>query len=222
MGLYKINVQAEEDLNRIWRRGVRDFGEEQADKYYFAFFTRFEAIADNPNLYPAVEREEGYRRSVCGVDSIYYLVNHEGVEIMRILGQQDIDEWSREGIVEYLGETADVRPYLTNCSVFVLPSAYREGIPRTILEAMSTGRAVITTDAPGCADPVIEGETGFVVPVRNPGKLCEAMTRFVENPELIDRMGQASRDRAVSDFDVRRINTILLRKMSLLAADEVL
>ena len=138
------------------------------------------------------------------------------------VSQQDIDEWSREGIVEYLGETADVRPYLTNCSVFVLPSAYREGIPRTILEAMSTGRAVITTDAPGCADPVIEGETGFVVPVRNPGKLCEAMTRFVENPELIDRMGQASRDRAVSDFDVRRINTILLRKMSLLAADEVL
>ena len=93
MGLYKINVQAEEDLNRIWRRGVRDFGEEQADKYYFAFFTRFEAIADNPNLYQAADEHEGYRRSVCGVDSIYYLVTHEGVEIMRILGQQDIDEW---------------------------------------------------------------------------------------------------------------------------------
>ncbi|WP_217353838.1 glycosyltransferase family 4 protein [Ruegeria arenilitoris] len=138
------------------------------------------------------------------------------------VSQRDIDEWSREGIVEYLGETADVRPYLAKCSVFVLPTAYREGIPRATLEAMSTGRAVITSDAPGCADPVIDGETGYVIPVRSPDKLCEAMARFVENPELIVKMGQASRDRAVSDFDVRRINTILLGKMGLLADGEAL
>lgn len=136
------------------------------------------------------------------------------------VGQRELDAWAREGVIEYLGETADVRPYLTDCSVFVLPSAYREGIPRTILEAMSTGRAVVTSDAPGCADPVIEGKTGFVVPVRSPVELSTAMARFVEDPELVVRMGQASRKRAEAAFDVKIVNMILLRKMGLLGADE--
>lgn len=93
-GIIQTERQAEEDLNRIWRRGVKDFGEAQADKYYHAFFIRFDELAHNPFLYPAVEElREGYRRSVCGVDSIYYQITHDGIEIMRILGQQDIDEW---------------------------------------------------------------------------------------------------------------------------------
>ncbi|SMX40572.1 N, N'-diacetylbacillosaminyl-diphospho-undecaprenol alpha-1,3-N-acetylgalactosaminyltransferase [Ruegeria arenilitoris] len=129
------------------------------------------------------------------------------------IGQREIDEWTREGVIEYLGETSDVRPYLAACSIFVLPSAYREGIPRTILEAMSSGRAVITSDAPGCADPVINGETGYVVPVRNPEALSRAMASFVESPDLVARMGLASRKRAEDSFDVRRINAILLGKM---------
>lgn len=129
------------------------------------------------------------------------------------IGQREIDAWTREGVIEYLGETSDVRPYLAACSVFVLPSAYREGIPRTILEAMSTGRAVITSDAPGCADPVLEAETGFVVPVRNPVELSRAMASFVENPTQIASMGQAARRRAEDAFDVHRINSILLGKM---------
>ncbi len=136
------------------------------------------------------------------------------------VGQKEIDAWTREGVVEYLGETTDVRPYLADCSVFVLPSAYREGIPRTILEAMSSGRAVVTSDAPGCADPVLQGETGFVVPMRNPQALSQAMARFLENPDLILDMGSAARSRAESVFDVRRVNTILLRKMGLLAPTE--
>ncbi|WP_298935020.1 glycosyltransferase family 4 protein [uncultured Ruegeria sp.] len=138
------------------------------------------------------------------------------------VGQREIDTWTREGVVEYLGETTDVRPYLKDCSVFVLPSAYREGIPRTILEAMSTGRAVVTTDAPGCSDPVIEGETGFVVPMRNPQALSKAMAKFLDQPDLISQMGQAARIRAEAVFDVRRVNTILLRKMGLLRQQEQL
>ncbi|WP_211198608.1 glycosyltransferase family 4 protein [Ruegeria haliotis] len=138
------------------------------------------------------------------------------------VGQREIDGWTREGVVEYLGETTDVRPYLKECSVFVLPSAYREGIPRTILEAMSTGRAVVTTNAPGCADPVIEGKTGFVVPMRSPQELSQAMARFLDDPELIRGMGQASRLQAEAVFDVRRVNTILLRKMGLLGQHEQL
>ena len=91
---YKISEDAKTDLIRIYRRGVRDHGEAQADKYYDAFFDRFEQLAEQPYLYPAVDNiRAGYRRSVCGVDSIYYRIEDDTVEIMSILGQQDTDGW---------------------------------------------------------------------------------------------------------------------------------
>jgi len=92
MANYKLSLAAEEDLYRIWLRGVREFGEAQADKYYNAFIERFEQIAEQPYLYQPVDYiREGYRRSVCGVDSIYYRINDDIVEIMHIIGQQDIE-----------------------------------------------------------------------------------------------------------------------------------
>lgn len=88
---YKLTPQAEQDLRRIYTRGVREFGEGRADQYFWAFFERFENIAQNPKLYPAVDHiREGYRRSVCGVDSIYYRINDDNIaEIMTIIGRQD-------------------------------------------------------------------------------------------------------------------------------------
>ena len=81
------------DLARIYWRGVKEFGERQADRYYEALTLRFEVIAEAPYKYPAVDHiREGYRRSVCGVDNIYYRVNDEVVEIMRVLGRQDAGE----------------------------------------------------------------------------------------------------------------------------------
>ncbi|WP_299147639.1 glycosyltransferase family 4 protein [uncultured Tateyamaria sp.] len=127
---------------------------------------------------------------------------------------QEVEAWEAEGVIEYLGETPDVRPHLTVCSVFVLPS-YREGVSRTVLEAMSTGRAVITSDAPGCAEPVDEGVTGYIVPVRNADRLADAMARFVQDPDLAVRMGAAGRARAAARFDVARVNTILMAKLGL-------
>jgi len=91
MGRYKLSNDAEADLIRIHQRGVREFGEAQADQYFQEFFRRFEELACNPLLYPAVDNiRTGYRRSVCGVDSIYYRISGEDVEIMRILGRQDL------------------------------------------------------------------------------------------------------------------------------------
>jgi len=91
MGNYKLSKSAKADLKRIYRRGKIKHGEAQADKYYAAFITRFEQLAEQPNLYQAVDHiRKGYRRSVCGVDSIYYIVNGDTVEIMNVLGQQDI------------------------------------------------------------------------------------------------------------------------------------
>jgi len=76
------------------------------------------------------------------------------------IAQEQLDQWAEEGVIEYLGETDDVRPFVGNASVHVLPS-YREGTPRLVLEAMSMGRPIITTDAPGCRETVIDGRNGF-------------------------------------------------------------
>jgi toxin ParE1/3/4 len=94
MANYRISEDAKADLRRIYRRGVREYGEALADKYYDALFDRFEQLSKQPYSYQAVDEiREGYRRSVCGVDSIYYRVNNDTVEIMSIWGQQDVEDW---------------------------------------------------------------------------------------------------------------------------------
>lgn len=94
MANYKLTPQAEEDLQRIYAHGIREFGEVKADKYFWVFFEQFEKIAQNPNAYPSVQHlRTGYHRSVCGVDSIYYRIRHDGIaEIMTIIGRQDIHD----------------------------------------------------------------------------------------------------------------------------------
>lgn len=87
----------------------------------------------------------------------------------------DIQPYIDDGSIEYPGEVKDPVEYYQQSSVFVLPSYYREGLPRTILEAMACGRAVITTDWPGCREPIIHGENGFLVPIKNCTKLAERM-----------------------------------------------
>lgn len=96
MASYRLSNQAALDLERIYRRGLREFGEQQADGYFARLFEQFESIAEHPLLSQAVEHiRPGYRRRVCGVDSIYYRVIERGeaVEIVAIIGQQDIDAW---------------------------------------------------------------------------------------------------------------------------------
>lgn len=94
MASYKLTENAELDLIRIHQRGVLVFGERRADKYYWTFFDRFEQIAKQPMAYLAVaDIRPGYRRSVCGVDSIYYRIDGDQVVIAAIIGQQDIDSW---------------------------------------------------------------------------------------------------------------------------------
>lgn len=92
MANYKISNTAKEDLIRIHRYGVRRFGEKQADKYFNALFHSFEKIAKNPFAYEAVDHiKEGYRRCVSGVDSIYFRIKDEVVEIITIIGKQDLE-----------------------------------------------------------------------------------------------------------------------------------
>lgn len=128
--------------------------------------------------------------------------------------QQELDTWIEEGTLNYLGKLTDVRPAISNCSVYVLPS-YREGTPRTVLEAMSMGRAIITTDAPGCRETVIDNENGFLVPVKSVDTLVVAMKKLIDNPELIKEMGQRSREIAEEKYDVNKVNAIMLWEMGI-------
>ena len=125
------------------------------------------------------------------------------------LTREELDELIRCG-VEYKGFLADVRPAIAACSVYVLPS-YREGTPRSVLEAMAMGRAIVTTDAPGCRETVIDGENGLLVPPRDADALYRAMLRFVDEPELTAAMGRASESIAREKYEVGRINAKLLR-----------
>lgn len=125
----------------------------------------------------------------------------------------EVESW--RGTVEYLGQADDVRPFLRDASVYVLPS-YREGTPRTVLEALATGRPVVTTDAPGCRETVSEGVNGYLVPVSDPSSLARAMERFLTRPELIRRMGRRSRQLSEAKYDVHEVNRTLLRSMGLL------
>ncbi len=93
MGNYRLTEEAKADLIRIHHYGIRIFGENQADLYYMAFFDQFEKISDNPYQYQSVDSiRKGYRRCVCGADSIYFRIHGNTVEIMSIIGRQDIDK----------------------------------------------------------------------------------------------------------------------------------
>jgi len=130
------------------------------------------------------------------------------------LSKTDLDKWQHEGIIEYLGSTDDVRPFIRNANIYVLPS-YREGIPRTTLEAMSMGRPVVTTDAPGCRETVINGENGFLVPVKDSNSLAATLEKFILQPELIERMGKRSREIAIEKYDVQKVNAVIMESMGL-------
>lgn len=133
----------------------------------------------------------------------------------RSLDKDVILSWEREGSITWHGPTDDVRPFIKDATVFVLPS-YREGTPRTALESMSMGRPIITTDAPGCRETVIDGKNGFLVPVKDVEKLVEAMEKFIVDPSLALTMGKESRLLAERKFDVHQVNNRILQILGLI------
>jgi glycosyltransferase involved in cell wall biosynthesis len=130
------------------------------------------------------------------------------------LKPEELQPFIDDGSVEYFGEQFDVLPYLARCSVFVLPS-YREGTPKSNLEAMSCGRAVITTDAPGCRETVEDGVNGFLVPVRDADAVREKMEWCLDHPEQTAAMGRRGRAVVERDFDVNKVNAVICETMGL-------
>ncbi|WP_168389519.1 glycosyltransferase family 4 protein [Acinetobacter indicus] len=129
--------------------------------------------------------------------------------------QQELDQWVASNTLNYWGKLSDVRPAIAESSVYVLPS-YREGTPRTVLEAMAMGRAIITTDAPGCRETVTDGDNGFLVEVKSVESLVKAMEKLILQPELIAKMGSRSREIALHKYDVYQVNAHMMQEMGLI------
>lgn len=136
------------------------------------------------------------------------------------VSREELDGWVRSGAIEYLGRLDDVRPALCTCTVYVLPS-YREGTPRSVLEALATGRPVITTDAPGCRETVLYPESpgpdgrrrcanGWLVPIADAKALAAAMLDLSDPSTDLAALAVSSRRHAECKYDVRKVNATLL------------
>lgn len=160
-----------------------------------------------------------YIKAACYVKTIYpessfYLVgpiDNSDSSIDIELFNKAIDD----GVVHFEGKAEDVRPYIHNSRIFVLPSYYPEGIPRSILEAMSMGRPVITTDVPGCRETVINGLNGFLIPKKDVNTLAQKMLWMIEHQKEVKNMGKQSRLICEEKFNVNKVNQFMLKKIDL-------
>ena len=130
------------------------------------------------------------------------------------LQQTELNDLISSNIIHYPGHVNNVKDWIADSHVFVLPS-YREGVPRSTQEAMAIGRAIITTDVPGCRETVVDGINGFLVPRWNADVLAEKMIYFIENPEQICIMGNESHKIAVEKFDADKVNRRLIKILGL-------
>ncbi len=128
-----------------------------------------------------------------------------------VISQTDFDHWQSEGVVTWLGEVADVRPTVAKADVVVLPSYYREGIPRSLLEGAAMGKPLITTDAVGCREVVDNNVNGLLVPVKDAEALAQAMMRMIEDPKMRQRMGKTGREKVLREFDERIVIEKILK-----------
>lgn len=131
------------------------------------------------------------------------------------IGEAELADWINEGVVEYGGAVSDVRQAIAACHVFVLPSYYREGIPKTLLEALSMGRPIITSLTPGCRETVCEGLNGLLIPARDAQALVSAELELMADKEKLTSYGRESRALAERNFDVNLVVKQLLGIMTL-------
>ncbi len=118
--------------------------------------------------------------------------------------QDQIETWKQEGVVELLGQCGDMTTLFSQAHIVALPS-YREGFPKVLIEAAACGRAIVTTDVPGCRDAIIPDETGLLVPAKDATALANAIQRLILDTELRQRMGKAGRQLAEERYDIRQV-----------------
>jgi glycosyltransferase involved in cell wall biosynthesis len=135
----------------------------------------------------------------------FQLLGPVGVDNPSAISRTDVEGWERENIVEYLGEANDVRPLVAAADCVVLPS-YREGVPRTLMEASAMGRPIVATDVPGCREVVAHGDNGFLCEVRNAGSLATELERMLSlSREERAAMAQRGREKVTREFDEKKV-----------------
>ncbi|MDV2582160.1 glycosyltransferase family 4 protein [Alkalibacillus haloalkaliphilus] len=161
-----------------------------------------------------MEYLEAAKKVNCKYSNVKFMLLGAVEDLQDSLSKEELEPYINDGIIDYYGETNDVTKYFNESSVFVLPS-YREGTPRTVLEAMAMKRPVITTDAPGCKETVVDGVNGFIVPVRNSDAVADKMEWFISNQEQIDIMGEESYKLCYEKFDVEKVNREMLKHLGI-------
>jgi len=129
------------------------------------------------------------------------------------INEQLFEHAIKNKIVNLIDKVEDVRPYIKACRIFVLPSYYPEGVPRSILEAMAMGRPIITTNLPGCKETVVNGRNGFLIPPRDTESLSKKIIYMLERDSLVNKMGIESRKICEDKFNVHKINQIIISKI---------
>lgn len=144
-------------------------------------------------------------------DAIFTVLGAIDKSNLGAITEEELNQLINSGVIEYPGSVNNVSEWITHHDVFVLPSYYREGVPRSTQEAMAIGRAIITTDVPGCRETVENGVNGFLVNKWDINELAEKMIFFIENPDKILEMGNESYRIAKEKFDVEKVNQRLLK-----------
>ena len=144
-----------------------------------------------------------------GVNARFVLVGEPDMENPASVPEHQLLAWDREGIVEWWGRREDMPKVLAQSHIVCLPS-YREGLPKSLLEAASCGRPIVTTDVPGCREIVHDGDNGLLVEACNAAALADALAKLLANPEMRQQMGQSGRRRVLSEFSQESIVTQVL------------
>ena len=139
-----------------------------------------------------------------GIDVDFLLVGAVDSGNPESISAKQLEQWNKSGVVNWLGERADIAQLLTESHIAVLPS-YREGLPKSLIEAAAVGRAIVTTDVPGCREVVKDGENGFLVPAKDAKELSIAIQKLINNPKLLTSMGKKSRLMAEQEFSIQQI-----------------
>lgn len=143
--------------------------------------------------------EAARRLKAGGSVARFLLVGAPDPDNPSVVPETTLRAWTSEGVVEWLGHQDDVAAILEGADIACLPS-YREGLPKSLLEAMAAGLPIVTTDVPGCREAVRHGHNGLLVPVRNPAALADALQQLIDGRGLRNKLGNAGRHRAEKEF----------------------
>jgi glycosyltransferase involved in cell wall biosynthesis len=149
-----------------------------------------------------VEAAAELRRA--GVNARFVLCGDPDPENPTSVSPAQLEAWNASGVVEWWGHRADMARVFEECHLVCLPS-YREGLPKVLLEAAASGRAIVTTDVPGCREVVRHGENGLLVPARSVQPLAQALKELIEDPERRARYGRRGREIVAAEFSIQKV-----------------